>query len=45
MAEPKNYTRVPSLDSIIICAQCGALFLNTGWSNETHLEWHRGHDK
>lgn len=28
------------LDEIIICGQCGALFLRVGWSNETHLAWH-----
>lgn len=28
------------LDSIIICGQCGALFLGLGWSNSTHLAWH-----
>lgn len=28
------------LDSIIICGQCGALFLALGWSNSTHLAWH-----
>lgn len=32
------------LDSILICGQCGALFLAVGWSNETHLEWHRQHE-
>jgi len=28
------------LDSIIICGQCGALFLNAGWSNELHNASH-----
>ena len=28
------------LDQIIICGQCGALFLSMGWSNTTHNAWH-----
>jgi len=33
------------LDSIIICGQCGALFLALGWSNSTHLAWHASGSK
>lgn len=43
MAEPKTYTKLSLalLDEIVICGQCGALFLAMGWSNETHLAWHQ----
>lgn len=33
-----------SLNHIIICGRCGALFLALGWSNDTHNAWHAEHN-